>query len=174
MFNKTTATALTVFALLIAAAPASAQHFGALDLTMTPSVGIEGVYGIVAPGQKVEIKISQSRLGDLAGRSRMQLYAAPTTVFGQLDVASAVLLVEAKIAPGGSLSVVFNIPEALDNTVWTLQALATYEQGGFATSNAFTAIINSEFFAPAPRDPSDPDAGAAKETHADESEAAKM
>lgn len=173
MSTKSTATALTVFALLVAAGPASAQFLGALDLTMSPSAGFPGVLAIVAPGDKVEIKIRQSRLGDQAGASKMQLYISPVKELGQLDPASAVLLAEAKVAPGGCLSVVLYIPDGLANTVWSLQGVAFYEQGGFATSGVLTTVITSEPEGVSPTDPHAPDEGPIKEPDADSSDEAE-
>ena len=116
----------------------------------------------------MEILISQARLADLAGASKLQLYVSPAKVLGQLDLPTAILLAEAKVGPGGSLSLVFYIPAALNNTIWSFKAVAFYGQGGYATSGVLTAIVNSAFFAPPPADSRDPDEGAEKETHSEE------
>ncbi len=147
MFIKSTA--LSVLVLLLVSATATAQ-MGALDLTLTPSLGVPGVYAIVAPNDVVTLAVGQDRLNaEKALPAKIQVYASPIDdVKGALNLETAVLLAQGSVAAGADFAVTFQISEGLDFTNWSFQAVAFYKGGSIATSKVLTVIINSELAAP--------------------------
>ena len=85
----TKSTALSVLVLLLVSATATAQ-MGALDLTLTPSFGVPGVWAIVAPNDVVKLAVGQDRLdAEKARPIKNQIYVSTISVLGELNLNTA-------------------------------------------------------------------------------------
>ena len=142
MFTKSITT-LSVVALLVVSGSATAQ-LGALNMTLTPSQGVPGVYAIVGPNANVKLNVDRTQNGLDAGlTATIQIWVSPINVLGELDLENAMLLTQGAVASGDNYGLQFLIPAILDNTAWSLLAVAFFEDGSVATSDVLTVIINS-------------------------------
>lgn len=164
MSTKSITTTLSVLALLVVSGSASAQ-LGGLDLSLTPSQGIHGVWALVSPGDNVRLEVRHGNIAADDGLpAKWQIYISTISVLGELNSKTAVLLAQGGTEDGQAFGLKLQIPE-LDNTAWSLKVVAFYADGSVATSNVLTLIINSFLAGDDPHiDPpdvpsDDPDAG---------------
>jgi hypothetical protein len=140
MTLKTIST-LSLVALLALSTSANAQDAGQLQLSMTPSVGVPGVWALVSAGDQVVVSVSQEQLLKKK-QGTVYLIASATKVKGELDAETLQLIAKGDVPAGEGFDIKLRIPDTSD-TIYSLQALAVYEDGTYALSPVLTVLVDT-------------------------------
>ena len=134
---KSTITTLSFVALFALSTAATAQEKGSLALDLSPSDGPSGMWAIVNPGDMCALTVSQQP-AETARPATIYIFISGVKELGQLDVASAVLLAQGKTENDFGLKL--QIPQMAE-AAFSVQALAIYGDGSYATSPVLTVFV---------------------------------
>jgi len=141
---KSTITALSLVALLTLTTAASAQQQGTLGLDLIPSAGISGVWASVSSGDAATMTVTQLPAGK-ARPASIYIFISGVQVMGDLDLKSTVLLAQGKT--DGDFALKLQIPK-MGEALFSVQALAVYQDGSYAISPVLTVVVNGGFTDP--------------------------
>ena len=133
--------------------PLAAAQEHELDLSFTPSTGIQGVYAFVEADTRLEL-----RLGAIKQNALVFVAIQAANIKGDIDLKTASHLVPvSKWYAGDDFGLEFEIPGDFADRIYSVQAVAQLDHKTFLTSPVVSLIVRAKQERSKERDPMDPD-----------------